>query len=172
MDVKIQILAITVSAGLLLLVLELVRRKAFLERYALLWLLSAIVLLALSVWGGDARGAGAASIGIAYPPNALFLVAFGFVLVLLLHFSLAVSKLSDQSKLLAQRLALLEQRQAEQERRQPLDAARGRRRRGVEPERAARGASHTARPRRPSARGSSPRSGVGPPRAAPRPRSP
>ena len=97
------------------------RRKAFLERYALLWLLSAIVLLALSVWGGMLEAL-ASLIGIAYPPNALFLVAFGFVLVLLLHFSLAVSKLSDQSKLLAQRLALLEQRQAEQERRQPLDA--------------------------------------------------
>ncbi len=45
-----------------------------------------------------------------YPPNALFLVAFGFVMVLLLHFSLAVSRLSDQSKVLAQRLALLEER--------------------------------------------------------------
>ena len=47
---------------------------------------------------------------MAYPPNALFLVAFGFVLVLLLHFSLAVSRLSDQTKVLAQRLALLEER--------------------------------------------------------------
>jgi hypothetical protein len=56
-------------------------------------------------------------IGIAYPPNALFLVAFGFVLVLLLHFSLAVSRLTDQSKVLAQRLALLEQRQRETEER-------------------------------------------------------
>ena len=47
---------------------------------------------------------------MAYPPNALFLIAFGFVLVLLLHFSLAVSRLSDQTKVLAQRLALLEER--------------------------------------------------------------
>ena len=49
-------------------------------------------------------------LGVAYPPNALFVVAFGFVLVLLLHFSLAVSRLADQSKLLAQRQALLEER--------------------------------------------------------------
>ena len=54
-------------------------------------------------------------VGIVYPPNALFLVAFGFVLVLLLHFSLAVSRLSDQTKLLAQRLAILEQRQSKVE---------------------------------------------------------
>jgi hypothetical protein len=92
-------------------VLELVRRKAFLERYALLWLLSALVLLALSVWSGLLETL-ANVVGIVYPPNALFLVAFGFVLVLLLHFSLAVSKLSDQTKLLAQRLALVEQRQS------------------------------------------------------------
>ena len=110
MELRIQILAIVASSGLLLLVLEMVRRKAFLERYALLWLLSAIVMLALSIWGGALEQL-AQLIGIAYPPNALFLVAFGFVLILLLHFSLAVSKLSDQTKILAQRLALVEQQQ-------------------------------------------------------------
>jgi hypothetical protein len=114
MELRIQILAIAVSAAMLLVVLELVRRKAFLERYALLWLLSAIVLLALSVWRGMLEWV-SQLVGIAYPPNALFLVAFGFVLILLLHFSLAVSKLSDQSKVLAQRLALLEQRQSQLE---------------------------------------------------------
>jgi hypothetical protein len=113
MELRIQILAIFASAGLLLVVLEMVRRKAFLERYALLWLLSAVVMLALSVWGGALESL-AKLIGIAYPPNALFLVAFGFVLILLLHFSLAVSKLSDQTKILAQRLALVEQQQRTQ----------------------------------------------------------
>jgi hypothetical protein len=110
MELRIQILAIVASGALLLLVLELVRRKAFLERYALLWLLSALVMLALSIWGGALETL-AELIGIAYPPNALFLVAFGFVLVLLLHFSLAVSKLSDQTKILAQRMALVEEQQ-------------------------------------------------------------
>jgi hypothetical protein len=52
----------------------------------------------------------ASAIGIAYPPSALFVIAFGFILVLLLHFSIAVSKLADQSKVLAQRVALLEER--------------------------------------------------------------
>jgi hypothetical protein len=109
MDTRIQIIAIAGSGLLLVVVLELVRRKAFLERYALLWLLSGLVLLGLSVWQGVLEVV-ADAVGIAYPPNALFLVAFGFVLVLLLHFSLAVSRLADQSKVLAQRLALVEQR--------------------------------------------------------------
>jgi hypothetical protein len=116
MEMRIQLLAILASGLLLLVVLELVRRKAFLERYALLWLLSALVLLGLSIWQGILADL-ASVIGIAYPPNALFLVAFGFVLVLLLHFSLAVSRLSDQSKVLAQRIALLEQRLGETEER-------------------------------------------------------
>ena len=114
MDTRLQIVAIVASGALLGILLELVRRRRLLERYALLWLLSALVLLGLSVWGGLLEEL-ASLIGVAYPPNALFLVAFGFVMVLLLHFSLAVSRLTDQTKVLAQRLALLEERLGRQE---------------------------------------------------------
>jgi hypothetical protein len=110
METRIQILAVVASGLLFLIVLELVRRRRLLERYALLWLLSAGVLLALAVWQGLLSDL-ARVVGIIYPPNALFLIAFGFVLVLLLHFSLAVSRLADQTKVLAQRLAILEERQ-------------------------------------------------------------
>jgi hypothetical protein len=90
-------------------ILELVRRRRLQERYALLWLGSGIVLLGLAIWRGALENL-ADTIGVAYPPNALFLVAFGFVLFLLMHFSLAISKLTDETKVLAQQLALLEQR--------------------------------------------------------------
>jgi hypothetical protein len=110
MDERIQVVAIIGSAVLLLVILELVRRRRLLERYALLWLFSAIVLLALAVWD-ELLSEVAQSIGVATPVNALFFVAFAFVLVLLLHFSLAVSRMADQTKVLAQRLALLEERQ-------------------------------------------------------------
>ncbi len=114
MELRIQVVAIVASAGLLLVILELVRQRRLLERYALLWLFSALVLLALAVWK-DFLETISKAIGIIYPPNALFLIAFAFVMVLLLHFSIAVSRLSDQSKVLAQRLALLEERQAREE---------------------------------------------------------
>ena len=114
METRIQLVAVVASLGLLVLVLELVRRRRFLERYAILWLFSALVLLALGIWTGLLETI-ARTVGIVYPPNALFLVAFGFVLVLLLHFSLAVSQMSDQIRVLAQRLALLENRQREHE---------------------------------------------------------
>jgi hypothetical protein len=106
---RIQIVSIIGAALLLLVIFDLVRRRRLLERYAILWLGSGVVLLGLAVWRGALEKL-ASALGIFYPPNALFVVAFGFVLVLLLHFSIAVSKLADQSKLLAQRLALLEQR--------------------------------------------------------------
>jgi hypothetical protein len=122
-ELKIQLLAIVASAGLLVAVLELVRRRRFLERYAIVWLLAAFVLLGLAIWKGLLSDL-ARVVGIAYPPNALFLIAFGFVLVLLLHFSLAVSRLSDQTKVLAQRLALLEKRQRDAEQRADAGAER------------------------------------------------
>ena len=109
MELRIQIVAV-VGAGILLFgILELVRRRRLLERYALLWLFSATALLALAAWKGLLEKV-ASTIGIIYPPSALFVIAFAFVLVLLLHFSAAVSRLAEQSKVLAQRLALLEER--------------------------------------------------------------
>src|SRR3954454_21942974 len=109
MDARIQVVAIIAAAGLLLGVLELVRQRKLLERYALVWLVAAVVLLGLAIWRGALQKL-ADLVGIAYAPNALFFVAFGAILLLLLHFSVAVSRLQDQTKLLAQRHALLEQR--------------------------------------------------------------
>jgi hypothetical protein len=109
MDTRIQIVAIVVTAGLFALVFELVRRRRLMERYALLWLFASAILLALAVWRGLLETI-ASAVGIYYPPSALFVVAFGFILVMLLHFSLSTSRLADQNKVLAQRMALLQQR--------------------------------------------------------------
>lgn len=122
MGLRIQLVAIVVAGGLFFIVFELVRRKRLLERYALLWLFSAIVLLALAIWRGLLEEV-ARAVGIISPPNALFFIAFAFVLVLLLHFSIAVSRQADQTKVLAQRLAVLEERLRATEQRAELDYA-------------------------------------------------
>jgi len=109
MDARIQIVAIVATTALLFGVLELVRQRKLLERYALVWIVAAVVLLGLALWR-DALAQLADLLGIAYAPNALFFAAFGAILLLLLHFSIAVSRLQDQTKLLAQRHGLLEQR--------------------------------------------------------------
>ena len=109
MDARIQLIAIAGAGGLLLVVLELVRRRSLLERYALLWLAAAIFLLVLAAWR-DLLERVADVVGIAYAPNALFFLAFAAILVVLLHFSIAVSRLADQAKILAQREAMLDER--------------------------------------------------------------
>ena len=121
MELRVQIVAILATVLLFLGVLELVRRRRLLERYALLWLGSALALLALAIWQGLLDSV-ADAIGIYYAPSALFVIAFGFILVLLLHFSVTVSRLAEQSKVLAQRLALTEERQRQLE--HQLDAER------------------------------------------------
>jgi hypothetical protein len=115
MELRLQIVAIAGAVGLLLFVLELVRRRALMERYALLWLFSSLVILGLAIWD-EALGMIARQLGILSAPNALFFVAIGFVLLLLLHFSAAMSRLTDQSKVLAQQHAMLEERLRELER--------------------------------------------------------
>ena len=115
MELRLQIVAIAGAVGLLLFVLELVRRRALMERYALLWLFSSIVILVLAIWD-EALGMLARQLGILSAPNALFFVAIGFVLLLLLHFSAAMSRLTDQSKVLAQKQAMLEERLRDLER--------------------------------------------------------
>jgi hypothetical protein len=106
---RVQLVSLLAAVLLFVVVLDLVRRRRLLERYALLWLGAAAVILALTAWS-NALNRLAHALGILSAPNALFFVALGFIVVLLLHFSAAVSRLNDQSKVLAQRLALMEQR--------------------------------------------------------------
>ena len=111
----VSIVAAAASVLLILVVLELIRSGRLRERYALLWLLTAVVLLALSLWRSGLNTI-AGWVGIeTYPPAVLFAVGALFVLVVLLHYSTVISKLHDQNSILAQRLALLEQRLNEEQ---------------------------------------------------------
>jgi hypothetical protein len=110
------------ALALLLFVFELVRRKHLSERYSILWLLAAVTLLVLVGWKGLLTSL-SHDVGISYPPSALFAVAIGLIVILLMYFSLVVSRLTDQNKILAQRLALLQQRIDSVERRSEPSAA-------------------------------------------------
>ncbi len=106
----VSIVAAVASVMLLLVVFELIRSRRLRERYALLWLATGIVLLVLSVWRSGLNTI-ADWVGVTgYPPAVLFAVATLFILLVLLDYSTVISKLTDQNTLLAQRLALLEER--------------------------------------------------------------
>ena len=108
--VRVSILGAVASLLLILVVLELVRGRRLKERYALLWLATGFVLLVLSVWRGGLNTL-AGWFGVTgYPPAVLFAVATLFILLVLLHYSTVISKLTDENVELAQRIALLEER--------------------------------------------------------------
>jgi hypothetical protein len=106
-ETKAQIIAVIVTLAIFLLILDLVRRRRLAERYALLWMLAAAALLVLSIWtkGLDLI---ADAMGIAQPANAIFLLAFGVIFILLLHFSVATTRLAEETKIHAQESARLE----------------------------------------------------------------
>ncbi len=107
------------SIVLLAIVFELIRSRRLRERYALLWLLTAAVMLVLSLWRSGVDTI-AGLVGIHYAPAALFALGALVIVAVLLHYSTVISRLSDQNRILAQRLALLE----EQLRRESSPSAR------------------------------------------------
>ena len=123
--VKISIAAAIASLLLILIVLELIRGRRLKERYALMWLVTGLVLLVLSAWRGGLNTI-AGWFGVeTYPPAILFAVATLFIIIVLLHYSTVLSQLDDQSTVLAQRLALLETELARLDARGPTSAAGG-----------------------------------------------
>jgi len=116
---KVSIAAAIASLLLLVVVFELIRSRRLRERYALLWLLTGLVLLALSLWRGGLNTI-AGWFGVTgYPPAVLFAIASLFIILVLLHYSTVISRLSDQNTILAQRLALLEERLTSSKRDEP-----------------------------------------------------
>lgn len=108
--VRASVVGAIASILLILVVLELIRGRRLKERYALLWLATGVVLLVLSVWRGGLNTI-AGWLGVStYPPAVLFAVATLFILLVLLHYSTVISKLTDENVDLAQRVALLEER--------------------------------------------------------------
>lgn len=104
---RIQILSITGSSLLLVFIIELVRKRKLKVEYSILWLVASIAVVALSIfrplldWFGH-------TVGVYYAPAALFLVAIFFGILLFIHFSTVITKLSNDTTTLAQKIALLE----------------------------------------------------------------
>ena len=111
---RITILSVCLSIALLLYILEMVRRRRLREEYSILWLFGSGVILLLSIkqsW----LVYFAQAVGIAYPPSFLFLLGILFIMLILIHFSIAISKLHQMNKRMAQDIALLK-RDAEKDR--------------------------------------------------------
>lgn len=100
------LLTIVASGCVMAAVIELIRRGRLMEKYALLWLFAGAGLVGLSLTRRLLEQISLA-IGVYYPPSLLFLVAFGFLTLINLHYSTVISQLTERSNKLAQEVALL-----------------------------------------------------------------
>ena len=103
---RLQILAIGVSAAFLILVLELVRRRKLVEEYSFLWIVVAIVVLAVSIWR-ELLHTAARDLGVHDPPNVLLIALTAAVLVALLGVSLVLSRQRRQIERLIEDTSIL-----------------------------------------------------------------
>ncbi len=98
--------AALVSIATLLVILELVRRRKLREEYSWLWLLTAGGMVLLSTWYGFIEKL-SALIGAATATTTLFLFGLLFLLLISVHFSIVISKLTLQVRRLTQEVAIL-----------------------------------------------------------------
>jgi len=108
MLIKVQIVVGLLSIFLLWTTVELVRKNRLREEYAILWLFTGTVVLIFSLWPEVLLSQFFAKITGIFYLSAVVIIAFLFLLLIVLHFSVVISKLTNQNKELAQRYALLE----------------------------------------------------------------
>lgn len=100
--------AVIFAVAIVGVVVELVRRRKLREEYSFLWLMAAAALLVMAIMP-SAIVTLSEWIGAGYTTSTLFFFALVFLLLLCLQFSVRLSRLTTRSKLLVQRLALLEE---------------------------------------------------------------
>lgn len=107
MPIKQKIVAVAVALGLLIFIIDTVRRRRLREEYAWLWVLVGTIVLVLSLWQ-EFLFEVTRFLGIQLPVNTVFFFGLLFIVFINLHFSVKISQLTDQVKRLTQDLALLE----------------------------------------------------------------
>jgi hypothetical protein len=92
---------------------EFIRKRHLREEYAILWLFTSSSIAVLSLWPGLVTVLSEMT-GLYYI-TAVFAIVFTFVIAVLMHYSIAISKIKEMNKELAQKCALLELRVRELE---------------------------------------------------------
>jgi predicted membrane protein len=103
---RLQIVGLVLSVLLLLVVLELVRRRKLIEEYSFIWILFSLTLLAVSVRRENLHAA-ARWLGAFYPPIVLVMLLIGMVFVASLCHSVIVSRQRQQIERLIEETAIL-----------------------------------------------------------------
>jgi predicted AlkP superfamily phosphohydrolase/phosphomutase len=91
----------------LIITIQLVRTRRLREEYALLWLLTSVIILVLSLVPGGAKAL-AGLLQVDYPPTLLLALGLVLALVILLSHSVILTALADDRRDLAQSVSILE----------------------------------------------------------------
>jgi hypothetical protein len=103
---RVQIVALAGSVALLLLVLELVRRRRLAEEYSALWIVSAVALIGISL-RRDLLDSAARWLGVYYPPAVLVLMLVAIISIASLSFSVILSRQQRQIDRLIEENAIM-----------------------------------------------------------------
>ncbi|MBI5478565.1 MAG: DUF2304 domain-containing protein [Deltaproteobacteria bacterium] len=106
MPLQQKLFAIAAALVVLGFIVEMVRRRRLREEYAALWILTGGVMLLLALWYDLLVGI-TRVIGAVLPTTTLFLFGLLFLVVISVHFTIVISRLSNQVRSLAQELAIL-----------------------------------------------------------------
>lgn len=102
----LQLVSLIVSAIVLVVLFRVLRAGQIREKYAALWIVIGLVVLALAIFPG-LLAALASLLGVQVGSNLLFFLAILLLLGVSLHLSLAVSKLEDHVRVLAEEVSIL-----------------------------------------------------------------
>lgn len=102
-----QTVAILLAIVILIVIIDLVRKRKLREEYSVLWIVTAVGLLAMAI-KTDLLVLFQHAVGAVLPVSALFFGALLFLMLVALQYSVRLSKLTARNKTLCQKLALLE----------------------------------------------------------------
>ena len=107
------------------MVINLVRTRKLKEEFALLWLVSAVLVVLAPLGVVDLLDRVAYAVGIEYPPTLILTLVILCLLGILFQYSLRISRFSDQIKVLTQEMALMGRRVEELESQLHVEEADG-----------------------------------------------
>jgi hypothetical protein len=103
---RAQLIAALIAVLVVLVVIELVRRRRLSEEFSLLWFVASVGAAVLAIWTGLLSWITRA-IGALYETSTIFFFGLLFVMVVLLYYAVKITALTQEVRRLAQEAALL-----------------------------------------------------------------
>lgn len=107
MSITSYIFGVAAAAAVLVVVIEMLRRRRLRERHAVWWFIAGTLALIAGVFPSTLSWA-AGLVGIVVPINLVFFVSIAILFFVCLQHSSELTKLESKTRILAERIALIE----------------------------------------------------------------